>query len=102
MTEAKILPEFLFHTGGYDRRSQAGYIQGHLVEELTVPVLSQRDSLVNFFGKAFQNFLNARIKIMKDRSACPNDKVRRSPLQKSAFLSIQQLQFADFILYGKP
>jgi hypothetical protein len=36
------------------------------VEELTVPVLSQRDSLVHLFGKALERFLNARIKIMKD------------------------------------
>ncbi len=73
MTKAKILTEFLFRTWVYDRGSQSGYIQSHLVEKLGVPFLPHRDSVIHLFGNALEDFLDARIKIMKDRSAGPND-----------------------------
>ena len=66
VAKAKILSKFFLRVRRYYSGSQAGYIQGHLMEEFAVPFLSCGQPSVHLFCNIFKNLLHACIEIMKD------------------------------------
>jgi hypothetical protein len=73
MAETKIFPQFLFRGGGWDGGPQTWNLQGHLMDQITVPFFPHGNPSIHFLGNVLEYLFNSGVEIMKNGPSGADD-----------------------------